>query len=257
MTRWLIVLVTVCSVLAAAALLDAGESAQDAKQPQQAATKPAEQKNGRAADSGANKPAEPTTKDDSEVDPLADDALSDELLEKLEKEANEGEAVSEAEEDPPLIRIGDRMRAVQKRLAQADTGQETIQLQEAIIKDLDELLKKMQSGQACPQCGKSNCQQHVQQRQRAAAQAQQQRQQQASSQIGNQPARDARRTMPRGPDARSKAELERMAKAIWGHLPPKMREQMEQAFSATLLPQYELLIERYFRTLAEQGAGNR
>jgi len=192
----------------------------------------------------------PHPSDQKRSDPSDLSDLSDELLEKLEKEAAADAAPAE-EEDPPLIRIGDRMRQVQRRLARADTGRKTIELQEAIIKDLDDLLKQMQSGQACPQCGKQNCQQHARQRKQSAAQSQQR----ASSQPSTQAARDAsNRNFPRATAVKSKADLERMAKAIWGHLPPKMREQMEQALSATLLPQYELLIERYFRTLAEQGA---
>ncbi len=247
MTRWFIPLVILCSLAVAA---DGDRKQADGDQKKAPATS-SEKKQPRKP---SEDPGRAEQKDTQPSDPLDDDALSDELLEKLEKEANR-EELEQDEEDPPLIRIGDRMRVVQKRLAEADTGEQTIQLQEAIIKDLDELLKKMQSGQACPQCGKSNCQQHAQQRRRATQQSQSQQQQQAS-QVSQQAARDARRTMGRGPDAKSKAELERMAKAIWGHLPPKMREQMEQAFSATLLPQYELLIERYFRTLAEQGAGS-
>ncbi len=179
------------------------------------------------------------------------EGLSDELLKKLEQEAK-GE-VQEEPEDPPLIRIGDHMRQVQQRLAERDTGQETIELQAKIIKEIEELLKQLQRNQNQNQ---SQSSQQNQTARRDQSRAQQQ-QQQSSTQTGTQAARDGQRVMPRGPDARSKAELERMARAVWGHLPPKVREQMEQAFSASFLPQYEPLIERYFRTLAERGAGVR
>ena len=44
-----------------------------------------------------------------------------------------------------------------------------------------------------------------------------------------------------------------MVKAVWGHLPAKLREEMQQASKETNLPKYQTMIERYFRTIAEQG----
>ena len=44
-----------------------------------------------------------------------------------------------------------------------------------------------------------------------------------------------------------------MVKAVWGHLPAKLREEMQQAFKETDLPKYRAMIERYFLAIAEQG----
>ena len=40
-----------------------------------------------------------------------------------------------------------------------------------------------------------------------------------------------------------------MLKDVWGHLPPHLRQQMEQSANEEFLPQYELEIAEYFRSL--------
>ena len=40
-------------------------------------------------------------------------------------------------------------------------------------------------------------------------------------------------------------------KDTWGHLPPRDREQMLQNTPDKFLPKYELLIEQYYKRLAE------
>ena len=42
-------------------------------------------------------------------------------------------------------------------------------------------------------------------------------------------------------------------RAFWGHLPPKLREEMQQGSKDIDLPKYRAMIERYFRAIAEQG----
>ena len=44
-----------------------------------------------------------------------------------------------------------------------------------------------------------------------------------------------------------------MVKAVWGHLPAKLKEEMQQAFNETDLPKYRTMIERYFHVIAQQG----
>jgi len=43
-----------------------------------------------------------------------------------------------------------------------------------------------------------------------------------------------------------------LLKDSWGHLPAHAREQMLQNSPEQFLPQYELMIERYYRRLAEE-----
>ena len=41
-----------------------------------------------------------------------------------------------------------------------------------------------------------------------------------------------------------------LATAAWGHLPPKVREQMRSAINEEFLPEYDELIRRYYEALA-------
>ena len=50
---------------------------------------------------------------------------------------------------------------------------------------------------------------------------------------------------------------ERLVRAVWGHLPEKLREEMQQAFKESDLPKYRPLIEQYFRAIAEQNESRR
>jgi hypothetical protein len=49
-----------------------------------------------------------------------------------------------------------------------------------------------------------------------------------------------------------KAEIDELAKQIWGHFPQRTREQVLQSFSEDFLPKYEREIEEYYRRLSEE-----
>jgi hypothetical protein len=49
-----------------------------------------------------------------------------------------------------------------------------------------------------------------------------------------------------------KAEIEQLAKELWGHLPERTREQMMQSLSEEFLPKYEREIADYYRSLSEE-----
>jgi hypothetical protein len=49
-----------------------------------------------------------------------------------------------------------------------------------------------------------------------------------------------------------KADIDELAKQLWGHLPQRTREQMLQSFSEEFLPKYEREIEEYYRRLSEE-----
>jgi hypothetical protein len=51
----------------------------------------------------------------------------------------------------------------------------------------------------------------------------------------------------------SDGEIQRrrnLATSVWGHLPPRLRDKMEGAFSERFLPQYDDLVRRYYESLA-------
>ena len=86
----------------------------------------------------AEQGSKPAAKPQSER-PLAPG--DDELLKSLEKKS----APTEADENP-LLRVGQRMRDVQGRLVKADPGDETRDLQNSIVQDLDQLIEQIKKG---------------------------------------------------------------------------------------------------------------
>lgn len=73
--------------------------------------------------------------------------------------------------------------------------------------------------------------------------------------------RDALESAPQRPGTPAAvAPLERrrnLATSVWGHLPDRIREQMQQSYHERYLPEYEDLVERYYEMLAEQRAEER
>ena len=45
--------------------------------------------------------------------------------------------------------------------------------------------------------------------------------------------------------------MKEVLRRFWGHLPEKIRDQMQSSMSEEFLPKYERLIEDYYRRLAE------
>jgi hypothetical protein len=43
-----------------------------------------------------------------------------------------------------------------------------------------------------------------------------------------------------------------MLKRVWGHLPPRLREQLSSGMAEEFLPKYEKLIEEYYQRLVEE-----
>jgi hypothetical protein len=61
---------------------------------------------------------------------------------------------------------------------------------------------------------------------------------------------------PRAGDEMTQDEVQRrknLATAVWGHLPPRLRDRMHGAFSERFLPQYDDLVRSYYEALATQG----
>ncbi len=157
-------------------------------------------------------------------------------------------AVSEQQE--PLLEIARQMRVVEKRIEQYDSGSTTQGMQQQIVADLERLIA--QARKACKQGGP------------AAGQPQQVAgrtpvgQPDPQSSGGQQPAeRPGTTSAPRQGEAEPGAagadagQLRELVKDLWGELPPRAREQMLETFDEAFVPKYRLLIEQYFRRLAE------
>jgi hypothetical protein len=47
-------------------------------------------------------------------------------------------------------------------------------------------------------------------------------------------------------------DVKDLLRRFWGHLPDKLRDQMQASLSEQFLPKYERLIEEYYKRLAEE-----
>ncbi|MCH7989735.1 MAG: hypothetical protein IID46_11395, partial [Planctomycetes bacterium] len=49
----------------------------------------------------------------------------------------------------------------------------------------------------------------------------------------------------------------RMLEDVWGHLPPALRERMQNVMNEKYLPKYDEMIRRYFKSLAQDEKSRR
>lgn len=169
--------------------------------------------------------------------------LTDQLMQELG-------AAADSETDDPLLVIARRMREAESRLAKGEAGPPLQENQEQILRDLDELIK--QASKKCQgACSKpGSCNQPA-----TRQQASQPKPSTPSNKPSNKPATNSvARTGPTGespPAETTPADMRELLKRLWGELPDKAREQVLQSPVEEFLPRYELLIEEYFRRLAE------
>lgn len=140
-------------------------------------------------------------------------------------------------ESHPLAAIGERMRSVEARIAQGDTSGTTQALQRQIIDELAKLVE---------QANKKD---------RSGSKSGNGRGSQSGSVGGNPtpgPPQDSANRLDSGEKERvDTADVQDVLQRYWGHLPEKMREQMQSTLSEEFLPKYQRVIEEYYKRLAE------
>lgn len=171
----------------------------------------------------------------------------DELEQRLRRELGEA-AISE--EQQPLIEIARQMRMVEERIGQYDSGSTTQGMQQQIVADLERLIiaARRASQQDGPAAGQPQpVAGHTPLSQPNAPQPAGQQPGQSPGTI-SAPRQGETEPGSSGPET---AQLRELAKALWGELPPHAREQMLETFDEAFVPKYRLLIEQYFRRLAQ------
>lgn len=184
-------------------------------------------------------PAKPTT---GSLDAQLLDGLDADLLKDLPgaarpaKEPQPGQPAEASAATNPLAIVSERMRDAQRRIAGRDTSPETQSVQKQIEADLAKLIE--QARQQCAACNKAG-----------GGQGQQ------AGTGGNPmpaPPRDSTNRIERGAkEAVETADVKDVLRRFWGHLPDKVREQLQSSLSEEFLPKYERVIEDYYKRLAE------
>jgi len=206
---------------------------------------------------GGEKPARKPAADPQPSQPAGSD-LDDELLKGLggekkpqpKPDAKPGE--KPAAGDDPIAKVTEEMRAAQELMRRTRRDEALRPKQEEIVRQLDDLIKQIKQRQQQQQSSSSSSQQQQPQAQ-ARQQVKQPGQPGQSPATQDAPARDSSDELRRrDPSKVDMAKMQEMLKDIWGQLPPRIREQMLQSGAEKFLPEYELLIEQYFKTLAER-----
>ena len=194
-------------------------------------------------------------------DELADDLLKDlhkaaapakgksvkppgkeEAEKKLLQDLQGGEDIGAPPENP-LARIGEKMRVSQEKIAGRDISAQTQTTQKEILSDLAKLIEQTKkqcngggSGKGKPGSGKSSAQAGV-----GTGEARPGPASEATDRVGKSERENG-----------EAADVKDVLRRIWGHLPEKMRDQMQAQLSEQFLPKYEKLIEEYYKRLAEE-----
>jgi hypothetical protein len=179
-------------------------------------------------------PAEKTEKKPAKTEPKA--AATEDLL--------PGEDIELGGTQDPFARIATKMQRSQQALKAGNSAEPTQDLQEEILFDLDALLKNMEK-----KCKGGNCNKPGTGSKSGSSSA--------GAKPSQKPATDSTARVGEsgktaGADEKSSAE--EALRAVWGHLPPKLREAMENVKADEFLPKYDRLIEEFYRRLAEQPA---
>ncbi|MGC8639294.1 MAG: hypothetical protein ACP5XB_05370 [Isosphaeraceae bacterium] len=137
----------------------------------------------------------------------------------------------------PLGQIIKEMRDVEQRLGKPETGEDTQSKQKKIVKDLETLIERMR------QSGGSGSMALRMVRQ-------------AGQKQGNQPGQTPGSTAGGAPAQKPAKPSDHHAmpggKDIWGHLPPELRQEMENVFKEEPLSAKIDLIRRYYLSVAKQ-----
>lgn len=172
-----------------------------------------------------------------------ENGLDDQLLDQL----GEGEDVGE---EDPLKKIANRMRAVEELIAEQKTAEQTQRIQQQIVDELTQMIQLVKK--QCNSNSQNQAQQQASQPKAGSKPGPQKQGSKPNNQTGNQAASESQMRDGKAEDARvQREELEKMLKEVWGHLPVRVREQMQNAASEQFLSKYEPLIEKYYERLTQ------
>ncbi len=171
------------------------------------------------------------------------DARLEELTGRIKKKKGQGDGEEEMDENNPITKAVKKMREVQKKLGDDDTGEETRKKQGEIVKDLDQMIAQAKKqGQQQGRPGR-----RTQQRNNQPGQ----QDNQPGTQANNDP-KGARPMKPKTPENVAALVGEKY-KNTWGNLPAQLREEMDNVFAEKPLERYAAKIGRYYEAVAKKA----
>ncbi len=161
------------------------------------------------------------------------DAKLEELLGKKRKKNRE----QQEDGSGPLGEIIKEMRDVEQRLGKPETGDDTQSRQKQIVKRIETLIQQIK------QSGSSGS---------MAMRMVRQPGQKPGNQQGQNPGANAAGAPPMKPMKPSDRHAPAGGQDVWGHLPPELRQEMENSFKEEALDTKAELIRRYYLSVAKQ-----
>lgn len=151
------------------------------------------------------------------------------------------------EDRDPFSLIARQMRQVEAKIARDQAGADIQRQQSKIVDDLSALIEVL--NQQCRGGNKGQAENPA----KSPTKEPSQHSASGKSNSGNSPARDSTTKLHNEAVAKPDATVIRQSmKEAWGNLPEHVREQMLQTAVDEFLPKYELMIEQYFKRLAEE-----
>jgi hypothetical protein len=168
-------------------------------------------------------------------------SLDDELLGDLGGD----DVGSPGRPQDPLVDIGRRMKSVASRLDDERLDAQTKEMQKTILDDLAALMQECKkqcqgSGSGKPGSKSGKGSQGPQAGKSPATQAPSDTARNSSEKLRN-----------RATERPERGALVNAMKESWGNLPERLRQELSNTNSDAFLPKYELMLEKYFKRLAE------
>ncbi|MEO1998521.1 MAG: hypothetical protein ABGZ17_25030 [Planctomycetaceae bacterium] len=146
-----------------------------------------------------------------------------------------------------------RMESARRMLASQITDASVQDLQRQIVADLQKLLEQQRSNlrQDQPRPQPMSDPPAQPERQPSPQPAQDKNKPQNAPQTEDQPQESTDRTDPASPTQVQLRNRERLIQGVWGHLKPEFRQEFLKLADERNLPQYDHMIQRYYRSLGE------
>jgi len=179
-------------------------------------------------------------KDDGRTPGLTgEDKQIDEQLEELtgrKRKRNQGDR-RQGEASGPMGKIVKEMRDIEERLGKPDTGDDTQGRQKEIVKQLETIIQQIRQSGSQPGKGMKEIRQ-------AGGKP--------GDQPGDQPGANANGAPLSKPAKPTDKHAIAGGKDAWGHLPPELRQEIDNLFKEDSLPARQELIRRYYLSVSRK-----
>jgi hypothetical protein len=221
------------------------------------------------ADSAAQPKAEPAKAGGGEKtaemrQPAKRSALDEELLRQLggdeeqpkKKPPQQGPArggpdkSEDKASDNPLVRLSRQIRDAERRLREADSGEQTQEMQRRIVDDLEKLIAQIEQQQQQQQQSKSQKPGPPQPGEKKPSP--QQKQQKQPGEPNDKPSDSNEQLANRKNEKPQTGRLKDMLEKVWGELPERQRQDVMQASFDDFPAKYQYVIEEYFKQLLKR-----